>query len=50
MSGSLTVVGLGPGGPDTLTAEAAASLHGADALYGYGPYLDRVPERLQPPH
>jgi precorrin-3B C17-methyltransferase len=36
---------LGPGGSDTLTAEAAASLHGADALYGYGPYLDRVPQR-----
>jgi precorrin-3B C17-methyltransferase / cobalt-factor III methyltransferase len=45
MSGSLTVVGLGPGGPETLTPEAAASLHGADALYGYGPYLDRVPQR-----
>src|SRR6185436_20158785 len=51
MSGSLTVVGLGPGGPDTLTPEAAASLHGADALYGYGPYLDRVPKRSgQSPH
>jgi precorrin-3B C17-methyltransferase len=46
MSGSLAVVGLGPGGSDTLTAEAAASLDGADALYGYGPYLDRVPQRL----
>jgi len=45
MSGSLAVVGLGPGGPDTLTPEAAASLNEADALYGYGPYLDRVPER-----
>jgi precorrin-3B C17-methyltransferase len=45
MNGSLTVVGLGPGGPETLTPEAAASLHDADALYGYGPYLDRVPQR-----
>jgi precorrin-3B C17-methyltransferase len=45
MSGSLTIVGLGPGGPETLTREAAASLRGADALYGYGPYLDRVPQR-----
>src|SRR5262245_22721890 len=45
MSGSLAVVGLGPGGPETLTPEAAASLQNADALYGYGPYLDRVPQR-----
>lgn len=44
MNGSLAVVGLGPGGPDTLTPEAVASLRGADALYGYGPYLDRVPQ------
>jgi len=45
VSGSLSVVGLGPGGLDTLTPEAAVCLQGADALYGYGPYLDRVPER-----
>ena len=45
MSGSLAVVGLGPGGPHTLTPEAAAALESADALYGYGPYLDRVPAR-----
>ena len=43
MSGALVVVGLGPGSPQTLTPEAAAALEGADALYGYGPYLDRVP-------
>ena len=45
MTGSLAVVGLGPGGPDTLTPEAASALAAADALYGYGPYLDRVPQR-----
>jgi precorrin-3B C17-methyltransferase len=45
LSGSLSVVGLGPGNPQTLTPEAAAALNAADALYGYGPYLDRVPER-----
>jgi len=45
MSGSLAVVGLGPGGPLTLTPEASAALESADALYGYGPYLDRVPAR-----
>jgi precorrin-3B C17-methyltransferase len=45
LSGSLVVVGLGPGNPQTLTPEAAAALDAADALYGYGPYLDRVPAR-----
>lgn len=45
MSGSLSVIGLGPGSPQALTPEAAAALNAADALYGYGPYLDRVPAR-----
>ena len=45
MSGALAVVGLGPGNPDTMTPEAAMALASADALYGYGPYLDRVPVR-----
>ena len=43
--GRLAVVGLGPAGPDWLTPEASAALAGADELVGYGPYLDRVPER-----
>ena len=45
MSGRLLVVGIGPGDPDCLTPEAARALAAADALYGYGPYLDRVPVR-----
>ena len=45
MSGTLTVVGLGPGDPRYLTPEADAALTSAHALYGYGPYLDRVPQR-----
>jgi precorrin-3B C17-methyltransferase len=45
MSGRLTVVGLGPGDPRYLTPEADAALAAADTLYGYGPYLDRVPLR-----
>jgi precorrin-3B C17-methyltransferase len=45
MSGHLAVIGLGPGDPRYLTAEAAAALADAQALYGYGPYLDRVPPR-----
>jgi precorrin-3B C17-methyltransferase len=47
MSGRLTVVGLGPGDPGMLTAEAGAALAAAEALYGYGPYLARVPVRPQ---
>ena len=45
MSGHLAVVGLGPGDARYLTEEATATLGAADALYGYGPYLDRVPPR-----
>jgi len=43
--GKLTVVGLGPGEARFLTPEASAALDEADALYGYVPYLDRVPVR-----
>lgn len=45
MSGQLSVIGLGPGDPRYLTPEAKTALAAADALYGYGPYLDRVPAR-----
>ena len=45
MSGRLTVIGLGPGDPRYLTPEAADALEAAEALYGYGPYLDRVAAR-----
>ena len=45
MSGHLAVVGIGPGDARWLTPEAQAALEAADALYGYGPYLDRVPAR-----
>src|SRR5579859_8066276 len=45
MSGHLAVVGLGPGDARYLTAEAEDALSGAQALYGYGPYLDGVPPR-----
>jgi precorrin-3B C17-methyltransferase len=45
MSGRLAVIGLGPGDPRYLTAEAEGALTDAQALYGYGPYLDRVPVR-----
>jgi len=46
VSGHLAVIGLGPGDARYLTPEADAALAAADALYGYGPYLDRVPARV----
>jgi len=46
MSGRLAVIGLGPGDDRYLTREACDALGEAGALYGYGPYLDRVPARL----
>jgi len=45
MSGHLAIVGLGPGDDRYLTQEARDALAEAEALYGYGPYLDRVPAR-----
>ncbi|MGB3744016.1 MAG: SAM-dependent methyltransferase, partial [Xanthobacteraceae bacterium] len=45
MNGRLAVIGLGPGDPHYLTAAATTALAEAQALYGYGPYLDRVPAR-----
>jgi precorrin-2 C20-methyltransferase/precorrin-3B C17-methyltransferase len=41
--GRVDVVGLGPGGRDWLTPQAAAALAAADDIVGYGPYADRVP-------
>ena len=43
--GCLAVVGLGPGDARYLTGEAQTALAEAQALYGYAPYLDRVPRR-----
>jgi precorrin-3B C17-methyltransferase len=45
VSGHLAVIGLGPGDARYLTPEADETLAAAQALYGYGPYLDRVPAR-----
>ncbi len=46
MTRKLTVVGLGPGSPSQLTPEATAALQGADAVFGYHRYLERVPDIL----
>ena len=45
MTGKLSVVGLGPGSPQQLTPEAEEVVRTADDLFGYGPYLDRIPSR-----
>jgi precorrin-3B C17-methyltransferase len=43
MTGSLVVVGTGPGRPELMTPATRAALEQATDLVGYGPYLDRVP-------
>ncbi|MGX9673119.1 precorrin-2 C(20)-methyltransferase [Mycobacterium sp. HM-7] len=44
-AGSVRVVGLGPGDPEWTTTQTRRELAAATDLIGYGPYLDRVPER-----
>ena len=44
MSGSLVVVGTGPGRPELMTPATLAALAQATDLVGYGPYLDRIPQ------
>ena len=41
----LLVVGLGPGPDDWLTPEVSAALAEVEHVVGYGPYVDRVPQR-----
>jgi len=45
--GSVTVVGLGPAGPQWMTPEVRAAIAAADDLIGYGPYVDRLPDRAR---
>ncbi|TWD75066.1 precorrin-2 C20-methyltransferase/precorrin-3B C17-methyltransferase [Kribbella amoyensis] len=45
--GSVTVVGLGPAGPEWMTPEVRAALATADDVIGYGPYVDRLPDRAR---
>ncbi|WP_375430053.1 precorrin-2 C(20)-methyltransferase [uncultured Friedmanniella sp.] len=44
-NGRLLVVGLGPGPDRWVTPEVTAALAEVDHVVGYGPYLDRVPQR-----
>ena len=46
MTGSLAVVGLGPGHPEQMTPEASRVVAACREFFGYGPYLDRL--RLGP--
>jgi precorrin-3B C17-methyltransferase len=43
VTGSLVIVGTGPGKPGLMTPATQAALAEATDLVGYGPYLDRVP-------
>jgi precorrin-3B C17-methyltransferase len=45
MTGSLAIVGLGPGPAQWIAPEASAALEAASDIVGYQPYLDRVIER-----
>jgi precorrin-3B C17-methyltransferase len=45
LTGSLTIVGIGPGPAGWIVPEASAALEAATDLVGYQSYLDRVPER-----
>lgn len=45
MSGSVTVVGLGPGSEAMVTPEVSAALAQASDILGYTPYVARIPER-----
>jgi precorrin-3B C17-methyltransferase len=46
MSGRLFVIGLGPGDSALVTPEAQAALDQCSDLFGYLPYIERLPERL----
>jgi precorrin-3B C17-methyltransferase len=45
MTGRLFVIGLGPGDPALITPEAQAALDLCTDLFGYLPYVGRVPDR-----
>lgn len=42
MSGSLTIIGTGPGNPGQTTPEAMDAIAQGEVFFGYGPYLDRL--------
>ncbi len=46
MTGTLHIVGLGPGAPEHRTGAAAASVRDAQTVIGYGPYVDYCADLL----
>jgi cobalt-precorrin 5A hydrolase/precorrin-3B C17-methyltransferase len=46
--GSLHIVGLGPGGAQHRTPAATTAVRQADAVVGYGPYVDAIVPLLRP--
>jgi precorrin-3B C17-methyltransferase len=44
MTGSLVVVGTGPGRAELMTPASSTAVAHATDLVGYGPYLDRIPK------
>lgn len=46
MSGTLWIVGLGPGGPAHRTPAAADAVLAAEVVVGYGPYVEQVADLL----
>jgi cobalt-precorrin 5A hydrolase/precorrin-3B C17-methyltransferase len=46
--GRVRVVGLGPGAPEHRTPAAVRAVRAADAVLGYGPYVDAVAPLLRP--
>jgi precorrin-3B C17-methyltransferase len=48
MTGTLRIVGLGPGGPAHRTAAAAEAVARASVVVGYGPYVEQCADLLHP--
>ena len=45
MTGSLTIVGIGPGDKNLITPEVTNAINNATDLVGYSTYVKRVPKR-----
>src|SRR5262249_11354946 len=45
---TLSIVGLGPGGPEHRTAAAERAIREADVVVGYAPYVDQCADLLRP--
>jgi precorrin-3B C17-methyltransferase len=48
MTGTLAIVGLGPGAPEHRTAAATAAVAAAEVVVGYGPYVDACADLIGP--